>query len=147
MYSEAASQDQGQDILESSMSAMKTIILLEDEQAISSVLRVSLERLGYHILQAATSNRASKVGEAHQPPIHVLIANMSVRISNCIRLARAVTSARPQMAVLFVSGLPLSDERGLMDADAVTFPRIEFLQVGFMPWLLEEHVRELIGNR
>jgi two-component system cell cycle sensor histidine kinase/response regulator CckA len=127
---------------------MKTIILFEDEQAISNVFRVSFERMGYTVLQAATFKEATKIAAEYVPPIDLLIADMIVRVSICIRVATALASTHPQMAVLFISGLPpeVLTHSGLMkNSEILTFPRIEFLQKPFLPWILEEHVRELIG--
>ena len=126
---------------------MKTIILFEDEQAISHVFRVSFERMGYTVVQAATRKQATKITEQYQPPIDLLIADMIGRVSTSIRVAGALTSTHPQMAVLFISGLPPAElaHRRLTDSEILSFPRIEFLQKPFLPWLLQEHVRELIG--
>jgi|SRR5580658_2235050 two-component system cell cycle sensor histidine kinase/response regulator CckA len=126
---------------------MKTIIIFEDEQAISSIFRVGFERLGYTVLQAATRKKATELAGQHQPPIDLLIADMIGRVSTCVRVARAITSTHPQIAVLFISGLPAAElvHRRLMDSEILTLPRIEFLQKPFLPWLLENHVRELIG--
>jgi DNA-binding NtrC family response regulator len=127
---------------------MITIILFEDEQAISSVFRVSFERMGYTVLQAATHKQATKISQQYQSPIDLLIADMMVRVSSCVRVAKAMTSSHPQMAVLFISGLPPGElaHRHLIDSEVLGFPHVEFLQTPFMPWLLEEHVRELIGT-
>ena len=126
---------------------MKTIIVFEEEQAISNIFRVGLERLGYTVLQAATRKEATAPAEQYQPPIHPLIADMRVRVFACIRVAKAVTSSHPHMAVLFISGLPPAEltQRRLMDSDVLGFPHVDFLQTPFMPWLLQQHVRELIG--
>jgi hypothetical protein len=52
------------------------------------------------------------------------------------------------MAVLFICGLPPGElaHRHLIDSEVLGLPHVEFLQTPFMPWLLEEHVRELIGT-
>jgi DNA-binding response OmpR family regulator len=67
---------------------MKTIIFFEDEQAISEIFRVGLERMGYRVLPAATRKQATKISERYQPPIDLLIADMTVRVSICSRAAR-----------------------------------------------------------
>ena len=46
---------------------MKTIIFFEDEQAISEIFRVGLERMGYRVLPAATRKQATKISERYQP--------------------------------------------------------------------------------
>ncbi|HLY19561.1 MAG TPA: hypothetical protein VKR61_20175 [Bryobacteraceae bacterium] len=114
---------------------MKTIIVFEDEQAISSVFRASFERMGYTVLQAAARNQATGTVDQSPPPIGLVIADILVRVFTRIRVARAITGIHPQMAVLFISGL------GPVDSETLTFPRIEFLQKPFLPWLLEEHIR------
>jgi|HubBroStandDraft_4_1064222.scaffolds.fasta_scaffold658690_1 DNA-binding response OmpR family regulator len=126
---------------------MKTIILFEDEQAIVTVFRVSFERMGYKVLQAATFKEVTKIAEQYQPPIDLLIADMIVRVSTCVRVATALVRTRPQMAVLFISRLPPAElaHCGLMNCEMLKLPRLEVLQKPFLPWILEQHVRELIG--
>ena len=126
---------------------MKTILIFEDEQAISNVFRVSLERFGYTVLQAATRSQAIQIAKKHRTPIDLLIVDIILRVSTGVRVARTIARVHPQMAVLFISGLPPAElvHRGLMDSAVLTFPRVKFLQKPFLPWLLEEQVREVIG--
>jgi len=120
---------------------VKTIILFEDEQAISDVFRSSFERMEYKVRQAATRRTATKIAAHSNRPINLLVADMIGRVSTRVRLAQAMTSTHPEMAVLFISGVPPAEltNRGWIDSEILAFPHVEFLQKPFLPWLLKEH--------
>lgn len=127
---------------------MKTILIVEDEPTILKIFRISLERLGYVILEAETTNRAFEICETYPSKIDLLIADVILRVATGVQAAERIARARPTISVLFISGYPRLElvSRGLLDAKMSLFSRADFLQKPFMPWVLEEHVRQMIGG-
>ncbi|HEY0254296.1 MAG TPA: ATP-binding protein [Kofleriaceae bacterium] len=82
----------------------ESILLVEDEEGVRSLVRRALVRAGYHVLEAADGEEALRVARAHAGTIDLLLSDvMMPRMSGGELLAR-VTPERPTMKVLFMSG-------------------------------------------
>ena len=119
---------------------METILLVDDDEGIRGLLRDTLERSGYRVLEARFTSDALLIGRRHEGPIHVMIADVMMPGINGRELADMFTASRPQMKVLYISGYPLEVVREKLrqpDMDA-------FLQKPFAPDALLRKVRDLL---
>jgi signal transduction histidine kinase/ActR/RegA family two-component response regulator len=118
----------------------ETILLVEDEPGVRRLSRTILESLGYHVLEAASGEKALEVARAHVGEIHlvatdVIMPGMSGRV-----LWDRLRPLRPHTRVLFVSGY--TDDaiapHGVLEAATA------FLQKPFTPHGLAEKVRQVL---
>jgi len=84
-------------------SAAKTLLVVDDEEALRDLMVLVLGSGGFHVLQAASVADALRI--ASQPaPIHMLLTDFSLPDGNGFDLARRFRSFHPQTPILLVSG-------------------------------------------
>lgn len=81
-----------------------TVLLVEDEESVRSLVREVLERRGFHILEARHPGEAIIFCERHPGEINLLLTDLSLEYMNGIELAKRLKLLRPRMNVLFMSG-------------------------------------------
>src|SRR5256885_1401862 len=119
---------------------METILLVDDDESIRALVRESLEQQGYTVLEACVNSEALLMARRHKGPIHLMVADVMMPGINGRELASMVTSSRPHMKVLYISGYPLEIVREkLRDPDMANF-----LQKPFSIEALVRKVRELL---
>lgn len=79
----------------------ETILLVEDETALRELTRSILEESGYRVIEAAGAEEALKTGVGADK-IDLLLTD--VVMPGGSELAKRMTSARPEIKVLFLSG-------------------------------------------
>lgn len=84
----------------------KTILVVDDEEALLPVLQLQLQELGMKVLQAANAERALVVQEDYQEPIDLLLTDVVMPGMNGAKLAELFTSLRPETGVVFMTGYP-----------------------------------------
>lgn len=89
---------------------MKTILLVDDNQAFRDVIRDVLAAEGYKVLCAADGNQALEAWKKHsqnnRAPIPLLITDLLIPGMNGLDLARRLSSFHPLLRVLYMSGRP-----------------------------------------
>ena len=125
-----------------SAKGQETILLVEDEPAILGVSKSMLERLGYHVLGAATPGEAIRLAETFSGPIHLLMTDVVMPEINGRDLAQKLRSLQPLMRLLFMSGYT-SDVialNGILDDGTY------FIQKPFTIKALSEKVRQALDR-
>jgi two-component system, cell cycle sensor histidine kinase and response regulator CckA len=87
-----------------SAAGTETVLVVEDEDVILSLVRTVLERRGYTVLAAASPGEALAHVRGHDGPIHLLIADMGLPEMPGAELAEMAVSLRPGLRALFMSG-------------------------------------------
>ena len=82
----------------------ETVLLVEDEPHVRSLVETVLAEHGYHVLAAGRPGEAVRLAERHAGPIHLLLSDMVMPEMNGSALARQILPLRPEMVVLFMSG-------------------------------------------
>jgi CheY-like chemotaxis protein len=82
----------------------ETVLLVEDEGALRSLLRELLESFGYTVLEAASGADALSVAERHPGSVHLLLTDIVMPRMTGRELAERMASVRPATRVLFMSG-------------------------------------------
>jgi two-component system, cell cycle sensor histidine kinase and response regulator CckA len=119
---------------------METILLVDDDEAVRTLVRDCLQQQGYTVLEARVNSEALLMARRHEGPIHLMVADVMMPGINGRELAYMLASSRPHMKVLYISGYPLEIVREkLRDPDMANF-----LQKPFPIETLVSKVRELL---
>jgi DNA-binding NtrC family response regulator len=102
-------------------SRQHTVLVFDDEEDLRDVMCRMLERRGFTALPAGDPDDAVAVCRRHDGEIHVLLADLGMPGAIGVELAREALAVRPDMRVLYVSGLPkeAAVRQGIVD-DAAT---------------------------
>jgi nitrogen-specific signal transduction histidine kinase/CheY-like chemotaxis protein len=109
--------------------ATQTVLVAEDEPAVRELVRQTLERHGYTVLEAKDGYEALRVFEERKSEIHLLLTDVIMPLMNGRELAKRLDSIRPGMKVLYMSGY--TDE--VLAFHGIAQPEIEFIQKPFTP--------------
>ena len=85
-------------------STAPTILLVEDEPAIRTLIRRMLEGAGYELLVARNGDEALTLAGEHRGGIDLLLTDVVMPRMNGFELGERIGSAHPETNVLFVSG-------------------------------------------
>jgi len=118
----------------------ETILVVEDDEMVRNLVRETLQREGYKVLDAADSMEACRVSEKHKTPIHLLITDVVMPKVSGRDLAMELCRLRPGMKVLYMSGYTDSAivNSGILQKE------VAFLHKPFTPSALAERVREVL---
>jgi two-component system cell cycle sensor histidine kinase/response regulator CckA len=119
-----------------------TILVVEDEPAVRTIVTTSLRRKGHRVLQAASADEALQVASAQTEPIDLLLTDANMPGMNGIDLARTLAAERPDMLIVIMSGFT-EDTLRLRDAGvaAVMLPK------PFSPSELQRTIAEILAGR
>ncbi|HEV2694863.1 MAG TPA: response regulator [Verrucomicrobiae bacterium] len=83
----------------------ETILLVEDELAVRSSVRINLKRLGYHVLEADDGEEALIVWQQHRAEIRLLLTDLVMPGKiNGKELAAQFLQQNPKLKVIYASG-------------------------------------------
>ncbi len=121
----------------------KTILLVEDNSEVRSLIRQVLQKQGYALLEAQDGQEALQVTARHTGPIHLLLTDMIMPGMSGKSLAERLSQMRDNLKIMFISGYvdsEIMNEKPL-NSDAV------FLQKPFTPSTLARKVQDLLGDK
>jgi CheY-like chemotaxis protein len=95
----------------------RTILLVEDEDAVREVTRHVLENAGYLVLEAGSAEQALAVFRRFEGAIDLLLTDVVMPSMSGTELAVRLQTIRPGLAVMFMSGY--SGKAGLPQAGFV----------------------------
>jgi two-component system, cell cycle sensor histidine kinase and response regulator CckA len=118
----------------------ETVLLVEDEAAVRSLLRDILESNGYVVLEASRAVEALEASQQHGGPIQLLLTDVVMPDVSGRKLADRLRTSRPEAKVLYMSGYTDTAivQHGLLE------PGVAFLQKPFTPDALSRKVREVL---
>jgi len=121
----------------------ETILFVEDEQSVRELVCDYLNSAGYRVLEAGDGVQALEVAAAHTGAIHMLVTDVVMPRMSGRDLATQLTSERPGLKVLFISGY--TDDtivrHGVLDGG------VAFLQKPFSLKSLAEKIREVLAGQ
>jgi two-component system cell cycle sensor histidine kinase/response regulator CckA len=82
----------------------ETILLVEDEVMLRTLIRQQLERRGYTILEASTAADALALAGSHEQPIDLLLTDVVMPELSGFEVAAQVEAERPETRVLYITG-------------------------------------------
>jgi len=119
-----------------------TILMVEDEELLRSLVRRILERAGFTVLAAADGEEALAMAAAHTGPLDLLLTDVVLPGVNGKIVAERLTALRPGTPVLFMSGYTEDAivHHGVLDEG------IEFLEKPFTRQDLLERIGTMLGQ-
>jgi DNA-binding response OmpR family regulator len=98
-----------------------TVLVVDDEEDLRDIMRRMLERRGFETLVAGDSEQAIETCRDHPGEIDVLITDLGLPGASGGELSRTAAALRPQMGVVYISGLPkdIAVTKGLIAEDAL----------------------------
>ncbi len=118
----------------------ETVLLVEDEVSLRSMIRGVLESNGYRVLDARNGEDALVVSQQHRGPIHLLLTDVVMPQMGGRDLADHLAPLYREMKVLYMSGY--TDDA--IVHHGVLNPGTAFLQKPFTPAALARKVREVL---
>jgi DNA-binding NtrC family response regulator len=119
----------------------ETILLVEDEGSLRTVMKLFLEHSGFGVLEADNGVDALYMSGQYPGPIHLLVTDVEMSPMSGPELAEQVLLRRPETQVLFMSGNrqpeDLFNDMCLLNA--------RFLGKPFNPSTLHHTVRQCLG--
>ncbi len=120
----------------------ETILLAEDEEALRAVLRITLTRAGYTVLDARDGQHALALMKEHADEVKLVLTDVVMPGLSGPDLVRQIAGMRPDVKVLFMSGY--ADDtivhQGVLDEG------IEFINKPFSFIQLNRKVREVLDK-
>jgi CheY-like chemotaxis protein len=114
----------------------ETILVVEDEEPLRSLIRRLLERGGYRVMEAADGDEAIALARKTKPAIDLLLTDVMLPHRNGREVAKAVAASHPRVRILFMSGYGENTPGGAAR-----------LEKPFGPLKLATAVRELLDQR
>ena len=101
--------------------ARPTVLVVDDEEDLRDIMRRMLERRGFDTLVAGDSEQAIAACRDHAGTIDVLVTDLGLPGASGGELSHAATAIRPDMGVVYISGLPkeIAVTKGLIGDDAL----------------------------
>jgi PAS domain S-box-containing protein len=118
----------------------ETILLVEDDEMVRTLVRETLRREGYRVLDAPGPIEAKRISEQHKGAIQLMITDVVMPKVSGRELAEQLSQHRPDMRVLYMSGY--TDNAIL--ANGVLEKEVAFIQKPFTPAALTEKVRDVL---
>jgi CheY-like chemotaxis protein len=121
----------------------ETVLLVEDEESVRSMVRKILAATGYTVLEARHGADALLVSREYSGPIDLLLTDVVMPELNGLRLAEILRRERPDTAVIFMSGYTRDevDRRGVSESGAA------FIHKPFTVTELATTVRQVLDAR
>jgi FixJ family two-component response regulator len=123
-------------------SGSETVLLVEDEEGVRSLVRHTLESAGYKVLEMEDAERALATCATYDGPIHVLLTDVVMPQMSGPLVAEKVASLRPGIKVIYMSGY--TDDavvrHGVLSHD------VPFIQKPFSNGALCKKIREVLDQ-
>jgi CheY-like chemotaxis protein len=118
----------------------ETILLVEDEDIVRTLVREMLESAGYAVVDAGSPARALEVAAEHEGSLDLLVTDVVMPGMSGRDLAERLVASRPGLRVLYTSGYTqdVISHQGVLDSDTA------FLEKPFSSAALRRAVRDVL---
>ncbi len=91
----------------------RTVLLVEDDQAVRKLICGVLETNGYDVLPAADGESAVAAAASHPGEIHLMVTDFGLGEMNGLQVSANIAASRPGIGILLISGyaeIPMPSE-------------------------------------
>jgi len=128
---------------ETEKSGCETVLLVEDEESVRELVRVTLGSRGYKVLEAENGEHGLRIAEETKERIDVLVTDVVMPGIGGRELAKKLVAMRPGISVLYLSGYT----EDAIVTEGVLAPGTAFLQKPFTLQNLTKKVREVLRSK
>jgi two-component system cell cycle sensor histidine kinase/response regulator CckA len=121
----------------------ETVLVVEDEEGVRSLVRLGLASVGYNVLETQDPESALVTCANHEGPIHLLLTDVVMPQMSGPIVAEKVTALRPDIKVLYMSGY--TDDA--IVHHGVLSQEMPFIQKPFSPVALRRKIREVLAGK
>jgi CheY-like chemotaxis protein len=121
----------------------ETILVVDDEESLRTVVVDLLSQLGYHILSASSGQEALKLAGEYPGRIDLLLSDVVMGGLPGPELAEKLVQSRPELKVVFISGFADSS----LAPDGVLKPGTVLIQKPFTIRVLSAKLREVLDSQ
>ncbi len=119
----------------------ETILLVDDEPQVVTLVREMLSREGYHVLGAGDGDEALRIAGDAETQLELLLTDIVMPQMNGRDLADRIKGLRPGIRVLYMSGFM---KEAILKYYGISITGIPFLQKPFTRETLARKVREVL---
>jgi hypothetical protein len=119
----------------------ETILLVDDEESLRTVIGDLLSQLGYNVLSTSNGPNALALAEGYPGKIDLLLTDVVMDPLSGPALAEALTRARPEMKVVFISGYAAT-----LAPDGTLKPGTVLVNKPFTMRMLSAKLREVLES-
>jgi CheY-like chemotaxis protein len=116
-----------------------TLLVVEDEPSVRTLVASALRGDGYRVLLAGSAEEALRIADAHPEPIHLLLTDAIMPGQTGIELAHRLAADRPELRVIVMSGHTEETVSGLDEG-------FDLLRKPFAPRELRQRVHEALDH-
>jgi two-component system, cell cycle sensor histidine kinase and response regulator CckA len=120
----------------------ETVLLVEDDEMVGRLVRESLVRAGYKVMDTSDPLEARRLSDKYRGRIHLLITDVVMPKISGRELAQELQQRRAEMKILFMSGYT---DNAVVNT-GILHKEVAFLQKPFTPVALLEKVREVLDS-
>lgn len=131
-----------ENVLPASHADIGTILVVDDEEMIRTIIREALQAEGYQVLEASGPTEALDLSHQYEHAIHLLVTDVVMPGMNGRELADRLVAERPYLRMLFISGHSPSR----LSHSGVGNLQGRFLQKPFLTSTLVEKVRSALAH-
>jgi two-component system, cell cycle sensor histidine kinase and response regulator CckA len=114
------------------------ILVAEDDQLVRNVVRTTLIRAGYTVLDAKDGAHALEISRGYDGMIHALLTDVIMPNMDGLELSDHITRERPGIKVLLMSGKT--------SAESLVGESMQFLRKPFLPNTLRERLSVILDG-
>ena len=122
--------------------AIATILLVEDEFSLRRLMKVTLERHGYRVLEAKDGTEGLSVFRQHLEQVELVVTDLAMPRMTGLQLKGKIMALRPSMRFLLISGYA----EDVIDSREQIARAGDFLEKPFHPDELVRKIREILDR-
>ena len=121
----------------------ETVLLVEDENTVRSILNILLRKNGYNVIAVGDCSEALRACGGYDGPLHIVVTDVAMPGMSGPELVQTLSGTHPGMKVLYISGYT----REAIFQSEETEQSFGYLGKPFTPETLLRKVREMLDAK